>query len=206
MAQFDNAIDYVLSNEGGFQKNPKDTGNYDENNVLQGTNYGITVKVAHNAGYYGPMETMPLSVAMGIYRSLYWPGLEGLESQEVATKILDLRVNFGISGGTRLAQQAANEFEGVDISEDGRYGPQTQSAINFVTQTYGTQAMLQALVDESMQRYQDIVAQDPDKETFLQAWLRRAAMIPDFITQNPGTSSGILLAVLAMTLLLARKA
>jgi len=190
MATFAAAIPFVLENEGGFQKNPKDSGNYDEAGNLLGTNFGITAKVARANGWTGAMEDLPLSYAVGIYQREYWtPLMDQIQSSAVAAKILDFRVNFGQGGGTILAQRAANQFEGIDIAVDGGLGPQTIQAINSID----PDQYLQALVEEASNQYRAIAEAEPEKETFLPSWLVRVVKIP---ANNPGTSAGVLLLLL----------
>lgn len=195
MATFDNAIGFVLENEGGFQANPNDAGNYDAAGQLVGTNFGITVKTARAYGWDGPMEDLPLTTAKAIYRERYWPGLEGIASDAVAAKILDYRVNFGVTGGTLIAQRAANLFEGVNIAEDGRHGPQTTAAINSID----PEAYMEALIGMAQARYQEIADSDPDKAGFLPGWLRRVVRVP---LDHPGSSALLLLVILGGVVLL----
>ena len=201
MATFDGAIGYILQNEGGFQANPNDSGNYDSDGSLQGTNFGITVRTARTYGYDGDMRDMPQEVAIAIYEFAYWRGLEGINSQAVATKILDMRVNFGVGAADRMAQRAANMWEGIDIAEDGIIGPRSIAAINSLPES----EYLGSLVEVISDRYRQIAANDPQKEGFLAGWLKRAAEIPSMIADNPKTSIGIALAAALGLAIVARK-
>lgn len=197
MASFDNAFPFILENEGGFQADPRDSGNYDEDGNLLGTNFGITAKVAREYGWTGPMEDLPLSIAKEIYRAGYWAGLDAIESDQVAAKILDFRVNFGTGGGTKLAQQAANEFEGINIAVDGGFGPRTIEAINSIDPA----SYLEALIQSATRRYESIAASDPDKAAFLPGWLNRVVKIP---AAHPAASAGLLLALIGGAALMLR--
>ena len=199
MASFDAAISFVLGNEGGYQANPNDSGNYDEAGNLLGTRYGITAKVARAYGYDGPMDSLPLETAKSIYADEYWsPYMDGIASNAIASKILDFRVNFGTGGGTKLAQRAANQFAGVSIAEDGGLGPATVSAINSIEPN----AYMDSLIQVATEQYQAIAASDPEKETFLSGWLNRVVKIP---LDNPLASSGVLLLLLGGAILFGRK-
>lgn len=201
MARFENSIGFILENEGGFQANPYDSGNYDAAGNLIGTNFGISAKVARNAGYTGSMEEMPRNVAEEIYRREYWPGLDQIENQTVATKILDLRVNFGRAGGDRIAQAAANLFEGVNVAEDGQIGSRSLAAINSIDPA----EYLAALIETASERYRSIASGDETKEQFLEGWLRRAAKIPGLIADNPGISAGVIVALVLGVVLASRR-
>lgn len=189
MASFESAIPFILANEGGFQADPRDSGNYDADGNLIGTNYGISAKVAREYGYEGPMEDLSLDTAKAIYRDLYWTGLDQVHSDAVATKLLDFFVNFGRGGGTMIAQRAANEFEGINLAVDGGFGVLTTVAINSIDPGL----YMDALIGQASSRYQEIAAADPEKESSLPGWLARVVRIP---SENPGASAGVLLVLL----------
>jgi lysozyme family protein len=186
MATFEAAIPWVLDHEGGFQKNPKDRGNY-YNGELLGTKYGITVAVAREDGYTGRMEDLPLSRATSIYERKYWPGLDFVNNQQVATKILDMRVQYGKAGGDSKVQEALVSL-GWDISVDGVLGPISLSAIN----QEDPAALLAALVTEMESEYRGDVASHPDDAGFLGAWLERARDLPPFELIAGGIGIGAL--------------
>jgi len=201
MANFNDAISFIFRNEGGLSMDPDDTGNYDAFGNLIGTNYGITGQVARDYGYTGPMAQLPIEKAADIYRQGYWPGLENIEDQAVATKLLDIFVNTGRGNGTRVAQRAANWFEGNDIAVDGGFGPITIEAIN----TCPASEYMEALVSELQDYYIDLVERKPAKSKYLTGWLNRAKKIPSMVAEaimdNPGTSLGLLAAVVGLGLL-----
>lgn len=201
MANFNDAISYIFRNEGGFSLDPDDTGNYDAFGNLIGTNYGITGQVARDYGYMGPMAELPVEKAAEIYRAGYWQGLENIEDQAIATKLLDIFVNLGRGNGTRVAQNAANWFEGNNIAVDGGFGPITIEAINRCEAA----DYLEALVSELEGYYLDLVERKPAKQKYLTGWLNRAKKLPSMAVQaimdNPGASIGILAAVVGLGLL-----
>ena len=61
-------INDIIAAEGGYVNDPNDSG--DE------TNYGITVAVARENGYYGAMSQMPRGFAFTVYSSRYWHSLQ----------------------------------------------------------------------------------------------------------------------------------
>ena len=189
MAKFESAIPYILENEGGYSTD------------ANGTMYGITNATAASHGYHGDMKALPLSVAMDIYHQSYWTGLDLVNDQAVSTKILDLRVNFGIGGGTSILQEALNGFDGISLDVDGGFGPATLHATNSVDPA----ALLQALADTSAAHYQSIAAANPEKEQWLAGWLRRAQKLPVLALENPGLSGLVILALVASVVFLARK-
>ena len=185
MANFEDALAYVGVNEGGFQKSPNDPGNW-YNGELLGTKWGISAPVAREHGYLGEMSQLPKSFANAIYRSTYWPGLEAITNQAVATKIMDMRVQFGVSGGSKLAQRAANSVGG-SLAVDGAIGPASIAAFN----TINASALMMALCDAMENAYLADLAAHPAKAENRDGWLARAARVP----------SGVYLAAAGVSLL-----
>lgn len=64
MANFDDAFDLLMINEGGYSNDPDDSGGE--------TMYGITESVARKNGYTGLMKYLPLATAKAIARKEYW--------------------------------------------------------------------------------------------------------------------------------------
>lgn len=174
MADLSKALEFVLPNEGGYSNNPADKGGE--------TMRGITEATARAYGYTGNMADLPLSVTTQIYGSEYWPGLESVTSQAVASKIMDLRVNFGVSGGNRIAQEAVNQVVEPPVAVDGRWGPDTLDAVN----SADPKDYLQALADMASSHYRGIVAEDPSQGQFLTGWLKRAAKVPGLVAGGVG--------------------
>ena len=179
MAIFAPALAFVLPHEGGYANNPADKGG--------ATNHGITQATLDawnetHEGYPESVADLGEDDAGAIYEEQYWPGLELVASQAVASKILDMRVNFGVSGGNKIAQQAANTLVDPPTAVDGNWGPDTVLTIN----TAPEKDMLQALADALTERYKAIAAKDPTQATFLGGWLRRAADIPGIVAGGIG--------------------
>lgn len=119
----------VFAVEGGYSNNPADPGGE--------TNHGVTVAVARQDGYTGPMRDLPKERAEAIYRKGYVarPGFEPIVamSPAVGQKVVDAGVNAGTARAARWFQAALNQMSrgGQDyplVSEDGQIGPQTLAA------------------------------------------------------------------------------
>lgn len=116
----------VLSVEGGYVNNPSDPGGE--------TNHGVTVAVARDNGYMGPMKDLSSDVATDIYYLQYIvkPGfLPMVELQPVvAEKLIDAGVNTGPARPSRWFQQALNALSNngksyPQTNVDGKVGPHT---------------------------------------------------------------------------------
>jgi lysozyme family protein len=168
MARFEDAIGYVLDNEGGYTNDPADHGG--------ATNYGITDAEARRHGYSGDMRDLPLETAKAIYLADYWR-FDGIEDQHVATKLLDMAVNMGLSTAVKLAQGIAG------VVTDGVMGPATETRINTLTDS-GTSMehsalLLTGLVFGCVRRYAHIVGSDHSQAAFIVGWIERALKMPE---------------------------
>lgn len=114
----------VFAMEGGYVNDPKDPGGE--------TNHGITIAVARDFGYTGPMRDLSKETATNIYVTNYInkPGFGEIItlSPAVGQKIVDAGVNTGTSRSSRWFQQSLNSLSrgGVDfpqINVDGKIGP-----------------------------------------------------------------------------------
>lgn len=65
---FDRAMDWVFEREGGFQKNPKDVGNYYLGELI-GTKYGIS---AASWAHLYDIPNLSKDAARAIYKAHYW--------------------------------------------------------------------------------------------------------------------------------------
>lgn len=156
MASFDQAIGTVLAHEGGYSFNPSDPGGE--------TNFGISKRAYPNLD----IKHLTEAQAEDIYRQDYWR-YDGIQSQDVATKVFDMAVNFGPPTAHRLLQLALQGL-GQAVTVDGILGPQTLSATNAVDPA----RLLQELRAQGAVRYADIAAGNPGERTFLLGWMRRA--------------------------------
>jgi lysozyme family protein len=155
MADFASAIQVVLANEGALSNNVSDPGGL--------TKYGISQKA------YPTLDIGALTLPMAerIYQTDYWR-YDTLNSQSVATKLLDMSVNLGLHKTTELLQMAL-VTTGLSIAVDGVLGPNTLLATN----TAGDSVLLD-LRTEQQNYYVSLVQANPALQVFLKGWLRRA--------------------------------
>src|ERR1035437_6122495 len=155
-ADFGQAQSNVAISEGGYQANPKDTGNY-TGGVLVGTNYGISAPVLTT--YLGrqatvsDMQNLSYSTALAIYKRNYWDNLDldNVNNQDLAYLIYDTSVNMG-SGFAK--QAVTGNLNGLSYSSANINSQDATTLFNAVKQT----------------RYDRYVAIGGG---FLQSWLNR---------------------------------
>jgi lysozyme family protein len=119
----------VFAVEGGYSNNPADPGGE--------TNHGVTVRVAREAGYQGPMRELPKEFAQEIYVRDYIerPNFHRVIelSPAVGEKLVDAGVNAGPGRSARWFQQSLNHLSrgGADfppVAVDGQIGRQSLAA------------------------------------------------------------------------------
>jgi len=119
----------VFAVEGRYVNNPADPGGE--------TNHGVTVAVARDAGYSGPMRELPKEFAEQIYARDYIerPNFHRViaMSPAVGEKLVDAGVNAGPGRSARWFQQSLNHLSrgGADyplVAVDGQVGGQSLAA------------------------------------------------------------------------------
>ena len=128
----------VFALEQGYVNNPNDPGGE--------TNHGVTVAVARQHGYQGPMISLPKEMAADIYYKDYIdkPGYLPLIqlSPALGEEVVDSGVNAGPGRSSLWFQKSLNALNrgGRDypnIGEDGRLGPASIAAYRSLVRVRG---------------------------------------------------------------------
>lgn len=123
MANFEEAYELTLANEGGYFNHPNDRGNWTGKQigkgVLAGTIKGITAWEVE-LWYKRPItaedvKNFPESAIKEIYKRKYWNLIWGdrINNQKIANSLYDAAVNFGVTQAIKQAQRAA-KFNNVN--------------------------------------------------------------------------------------------
>jgi len=149
MGNFDKAVEFVIQNEGGFQKNPDDSGNW-RNGELIGTKYGIAAKY-HDVD----IENFTIEQAKEIYKREYWD-----ESyckhlpDKLATVYFDAIVNMGLQRASKILQLSCNQIVGDGyLVVDGIVGPHTQETLDMLLQWSPTDSFINVFIIERIRDY-----------------------------------------------------
>lgn len=172
---FDRAWKKLVGIEGDFSNHPSDTGGK--------TRWGITEKVARAAGYLGPMETMPLNLAMSIAREQYWNPVRGddvtaIAGEKIADELLDTAYNMGTARAVMFLQRALNGLNGrgklwADVKVDGQAGAFTLAALRALVikrGALGVTALYRALNSQQGTKYLEIAEASESQEDFVFGW------------------------------------
>jgi lysozyme family protein len=174
MANFNVAANLSLNNEAGFQKNPKDPGNYNSLNQLVGTNRGIAAPTYEAYIKRVPteqdMRAITPEIARAIYKVNYWNPLklDLVPDQYLANQLFDISLS-GIRNATLIIQRALNDTGYLNIKVDGIFGPQTFNAIIDLVKKGLAEPFNQNLVSRRIAFFKA----DGNPE-FIKGWIARA--------------------------------
>jgi lysozyme family protein len=196
MADFQTAYHLVADAEGGYQRHPNDTGNYNSRNELVGTNWGISAPVYENWINQPPteadMRNMPAATARSIYKTRFWDDIRGdeIRSQAVANIFFDGRVNHGRTG-TKIMQRV------LKIPADGVVGPQTLQAINRAN----PEQLYIAYREARRAFYYELAERSPSLSVFLQGWFNRLATFNEYTGGAVAIGGGAIIALVIVYLI-----
>lgn len=183
MADFSEAIDYLLTNEGGLY--PPD-GNPD---LVTGelANFGITLRwlqTIHPDATPDTIRNLTRQGACDLYEQYWWDfyKVNSIPSDPVATKLLDAMVNCGAGTAVKIFQQTLNEpidDSGKTVAVDGLIGPQVIAAVQVeMSQSTGVGPLLDAFAINLVTHYEKIAADNPKLASNLPGWESRAEKLP----------------------------
>lgn len=158
-ANFTFAVNFLLSNEGGYSNVIQDKGGE--------TNFGI----ASNYITGVDVKTLSRADAIKIYKTKYWEGTQipFIEDNFLRTKFFDTAVLLGYTTATILLQRAL-QCTGLEVVDDGIFGKKTLRNVNECKNPFGLQWAFIAHISNYMK---DIVERDATQKVFLQGWLTR---------------------------------
>lgn len=115
MAEFEKAQALVGISEGGYQNDPRDSGNFYQGQLI-GTNWGISAPTL--ATYLGhiptvaDMKNLSIKTAKNILEARYWTkhNLDKIKNQSIANLLYDGVVNHGSNGMRMLASKALSKM------------------------------------------------------------------------------------------------
>lgn len=122
----DDAIDLVISFEGGYIDPPADP--------MGATKFGISLPQLKT--FLGrdvtkdELRNLSLPVARDIYRKLYLQSVSPINSIAVKATYLSMAVNMGATRAMQITQIAIGKAGGQPIPADGRLGPLTIAIVN----------------------------------------------------------------------------
>ncbi len=175
MADFEKAQVLVGLSEGGYQNDPRDSGNYYQGQLI-GTNWGIAAPTL--ATYLGriptvaDMKNLSKQTAENILKVRYWTkhNLGNVKNQSVANLLYDGVVNHG-SNGMRMLTSKALSAVGSPLEYYAVFTSEGIKHINGLNQKRLFAALKKARAD----KYRAL-----GKPHYLKGWLNRLDRIKYF--------------------------
>ena len=178
MSNFNDAVLFVLSNEGAYSNQKHDRGG--------ATKFGVSTRFLKlidkditGDGHVNKKDTEALTKpgAIELYKKYFWDHyrLTKIRDIALAKKALDLFVNMRGKAAGKILQKACNEC-GASLKVDGIIGPKSFTSINSQSMFGITrETLLKAIRSEQAKHYEAIVKSDKTQKKFLKGWLARAA-------------------------------
>jgi len=154
MANFFQAVNKILLNEGGYVNDPIDPGGE--------TNFGISKRQYPNID----IKELTKPMARAIYQQDYWNPIQGVKivNQNVAEQIFDFAVNAGVKTAVQTVQKI------LLVKIDGVLGPKTLNVLNSYSNLFG---FVDRIKTERVKYYLDICKAKPEMKKFLYGWIKR---------------------------------
>ena len=173
MADFNQALQLVLQNEGGYSSDPNDPGGETYKGVarkmnsnwigwtlidLQRKQGNFPANLANNSELNAEIEQF--------YKVNYWDRVKGddITDQRVANSIFDFGVNAGTGTSVILAQKVTG------ANEDGIMGTNSVTAVNATD----PDQFIAYFTLAKIARYIKIVRNRPSSQKYFFGWIRRA--------------------------------
>jgi lysozyme family protein len=177
MADFNQAFQLVLANEGGYVNDPDDPGGETYKGVARKifSKWDGWMKIdllKRQPGFPGNLDK-DVELQQDIedfYRVNFWNKLKGddIADQKVAESIFDFGVNAGVGTSASLAQLV------IETKTDGVIGPESIGKLN----AFNTEHFLAAFTVAKIARYISIVQKRPTSRKYFYGWICRAIGSP----------------------------
>ncbi len=173
MANFKQAFQLVLQNEGSYVNDPQDAGGETYKGIARKMNpkwlgWAIVDAQKKKANFPANLATNKKlnSEIENFYKTNYWDKIKGdlIIEQSIANSIFDFAVNAGVGTSIKLAQAV------VKTKADGIIGNMTLKAIN----SNFPETFLALFTIAKINRYINIVESKPSNSKFFYGWVRRA--------------------------------
>jgi lysozyme family protein len=180
MANFIQAFNITMGNEGGYVNNPNDPGGETYAGIAhnfwpnwQGWTYIHTIKAQSTENLDAALKANSNLQAevQSFYKVNFWDviSLDYINSQQIANQLFDTAVNMGVGMATRFLQQGVNNLKPNTLTVDGVVGAHTIAAVN----TANAQDLYNQVIQLRRYKYLQIIAANPSQAKFEHSWLIR---------------------------------
>ncbi len=168
MSNLSEMVDKVIENEGGYQNNSNDTGNFYNGKNL-GTKYGITPEFYKSATGKEPTKETIQNLTEEEARKLYNQELKyvaKIEDADLRENVFDMVINAGPGNAAKILQTD------LKIEADGVIGSKTAEKIEEVGYTSHDYAKARIA-------YYKRISENSNNSEFREGWINRASEFLD---------------------------
>jgi len=186
LSDFERALVFILSAEGGYANNKNDRGGETYKGIARNSNPHWSgwgkIDAAKATGILSHQELTIIFDAdkelqteiADLYKSNYWTPIRGDSVPwPVNCVIFDCAVNSGPHATVKILQHA------LTIKEDGAFGPVTLAEVGKWTPSN----LAGKIIAARKQFYEDLVAKDNTQSEFLIGWMKRLDHLSKFISE-----------------------
>ena len=162
--RFEDAVEYILKNEGGYVFEKDDHGGATNMGIAQSSHPNINVK------------DLSLDDIKKLYREEYWDKSfsKDIPNKIISIKTFDNTVLMGAKQSGIILQRAINAC-GERIVIDGNVGEQTFTALKKI---HNIEGLLWVLRSETISFFFNLTKKDPTQQKFLLGWIARVFKTP----------------------------
>jgi len=191
MANFDEAYNKTLANEGGYDNDPDDAGGETYKGIARkfwGNWPGWAIIDASKSEPDFPQclkgNVVLDKMVRDYYKTNYWNRFAGDEvpSQIVANEIFDTGVNMGMGRAVTFLQTTLNLLNKngklyPDIVEDGKFGNGTLNTL-IACLSLGEEELIYKIINVMQgHNYIEYMKKDPKQEKFARGWFSRVSFV-----------------------------
>lgn len=175
---FDDALKFVLQQEGGYSNHPADKGGE--------TFCGISRKSFPNWSGWSELakgNCPSEELVAAFYRDHFWSQVRAdeVDSAPIALWMFDTAVNMGIGTTIQILQVCLNAL-GHEIAVDAKIGLATLSAVRTCISKGESKLAFELLCAERLSRYVKIAFNNSDQKQFMRGWSRRVFDLRNYVT------------------------
>lgn len=171
---FKDALQFLLSLEGGYSNHPNDAGG--------STNHGVTQQTYDAYRKAIKLECRSVKLIKNyevedIYKTLYWHSAKcQFLPRNLALVHFDWSVNHGVKGSIATLQKV------VHATQDGIWGPNTAKAVKEALSKDSDKNLAGSYLAYRDLWYRNRAIEAPDQVVFLKGWLNRLEKLRKILT------------------------
>jgi len=191
MADFDEAFNKTMKNEGGYSNDAADAGGETYKGVSrvyfpQWPGWKIIDSAKSSSDFPKNLNSDEdlQQMIRAFYKKNFWDNirLDEINSQKIGEELFDTGVNMGTSRAGKFLQRALsylnkNEELYDDLDDDGKVGEKTLDALDIILER-GEEALLYKILNVlQANHYLEYMSKSPTQERFARGWFSRVEFL-----------------------------